>query len=304
MRGRVGRHLGVPVDRVAADEVVRVDHALGVRARRLAVEPERAEHRRRRRLARGRVVDPLRRAVVGQHEDLARPVELDVLAGGRVAQLVAAATREQAPEDRAVHARDARHAVHLAVGDHRAPGGVVEVAAARGHVVEPRQGALEQAHVQPPRADVRARADRGEADPAGLRSSLLRVALWNAWTPNVPLATDPEHGPELTRAAACLLHLHGRLVHLLALAEEPHDHLLAGHQRLDPAAHDQLVALKDVEPPVVAQAGVDPRPPCSRASAWAPVAAEPGWSEEASARGWSAPGPRPLRGGSAPATPR
>src|SRR5206468_6603245 len=38
---RVGRHRGVAVDRVSADEVVRVDHSMGVRPRGLAVEVER-----------------------------------------------------------------------------------------------------------------------------------------------------------------------------------------------------------------------------------------------------------------------
>ena len=80
----------VPVDRVAADEVRRVDHPVRVGPRLLAVEVEAAEHRRRRGLARRHVVAAVRPAVVGQHQHLARPVELHVLAvvaRVRVAQL-------------------------------------------------------------------------------------------------------------------------------------------------------------------------------------------------------------------------
>ena len=93
MAGRVVGHRRVAVDGVPADEVVGVDHALGVGAEVLAVEAEAAEHRRGGGRARGRVVDPPRPALVGQHEHLARPVELNVLASLREAQLERAAAR-------------------------------------------------------------------------------------------------------------------------------------------------------------------------------------------------------------------
>src|SRR3954447_9303153 len=50
---------GVAVDGVAADEVVRVHHTLGVGADRLQIEAVTAEDRRRRRLARRRVQRPV-----------------------------------------------------------------------------------------------------------------------------------------------------------------------------------------------------------------------------------------------------
>ena len=170
MAGGVRRDRRVAVDRVPADEVARVDHAVRVRARALAVDAERAEDRRRRRLARRHVVDPLRPAVVREHEHLARHVGLDVLAGARVLQPEGAAALEHLLEDVRARVADARHVVHLAEGQHRARGaGPVVAARLEAGVAEPLQAALEHRHPDAARADARGvveharRLARGEA---------------------------------------------------------------------------------------------------------------------------------------------
>ena len=133
MARRVGRHRHVAVDRVAADEVARVHHAVRVRARRLAVDLEAAEHGRRRRLARGDVVDPLDLAAAAdQRHHLPGQVGLDVVAVLGVADLELAAPVEDAAHDRLDGLYVRAIPRHLAPGHHRARGRVVVDPATRG----------------------------------------------------------------------------------------------------------------------------------------------------------------------------
>src|SRR5207244_11808009 len=100
--GRVVRHFGVAVDRVAGDEVVGVEHALGVEPRRLFIHPEASYDGRRRGLARAHLED---RAYVPAgfdlREHLPGEVRLDVATIAAVANAAAArALLQQLKEDR------------------------------------------------------------------------------------------------------------------------------------------------------------------------------------------------------------
>ena len=78
--GRVVGHVHVAVDGVAADEVVRVRPSPWRSCPASCCRSELAEDGGRGRRARRGVVDAIRVAALGQHEHLARPVELHVLA--------------------------------------------------------------------------------------------------------------------------------------------------------------------------------------------------------------------------------
>src|SRR5438105_2947547 len=97
---RVDGHFGVAVDGVAADEVVGVDHALFVRARRLGVDVEVADHGRRGGLAGADLIDRAHATAgfdLGEH--LAGEVGLDVAAIAAVADVEGARAALERFED-------------------------------------------------------------------------------------------------------------------------------------------------------------------------------------------------------------
>ena len=220
MAGVVGRDVEVPVDRVAADEVAGVDHPVRVRARVLPVDVELAEHRRRRRLARGGVVDPPHLAAVDQREHLLGEIGLDVVAVLGVAHLEAPAAREHAAEHARRRDEVARVARHLAPGHHRALGRRRRRCPTRDGVVQLAEPVLEQAHHRRraarrrlaatragarhgcagARAAASARGSASRAITAGLRRS---SATWK-----MPVPFGP--GRSLDRARLDLLAVAGR----------------------------------------------------------------------------------------------
>ena len=105
-------------------------------------------------------------------DDLAREVGLDVLAVVGVAHLERALAGQQRLEQARVGDVRAGHAGHLAEGQHRAGGALVEEAALADDVALGRQALLEQAHGGAARA--RARPQRGDVDPYRLGHELDR----------------------------------------------------------------------------------------------------------------------------------
>ena len=189
--GGEDRHLGVAVDGEAADEVVGVVHPLGVEARGLRVDPEAALDRRRRRLARARRVDALHARALDERDHLAREVGLDVLAVVGMAHLEGALAGQQRLEQTGVGDGRARHAGHLAEGQHRARGALVEEAALPDDVALGRQALLEQAHGGAARARARRAARRRRPAPAWPPAG-SRSAWPGAWP-----------GPRPSRASRC-----------------------------------------------------------------------------------------------------
>ena len=145
------------MDRVAADEVIRVVHALFVVARRLAVEAEGAKHRRRHRRARRCVEDLDRPRSPCKHEHLAGPIELGMAAGFRVADAVAAPALRKPPEHGLARNCDAAHAEHLPKREHGATRAAAIGSAYRRDVTERLQAALKCPHcgTARPRAGLR-----------------------------------------------------------------------------------------------------------------------------------------------------
>ena len=170
-----------------------------------------------------------------ERDDLAREVGLDVLAVLGVAHLEGALAGQQRLEQPGVGDRRARHAGHLAEGDHGTGGALVEETALADDVALRRQALLEQAH----RGAARARRglQRGDVDPHRLGHELDRRRRGQV------RGLDLDR-PGLRRAEGD--HGHARLAggrhrqvdvdhaQLVAVAIEAHGRRLA----LDPRLHD------------------------------------------------------------------
>ena len=195
------------------------------------------EDRRRRGRARRGVVGAERLALVGEHEDLARPVELHVLPGVRVAQLVRPLAAEDLGVDRLGRVAVAPHLVCLAErvdGVRREP---VVVAGHRNRVSEPVQAALEHQHLGPALALAGLPVDDGDPLALGLEGLLPAARRVLHDQPEEPLldeldrdrvvATTPDRDPDPLRD--------------LPLAKNAQHDLLARHVGTYAAAHHDLL---------------------------------------------------------------
>ena len=230
----------VPVDGVAADEVARVDHALGVGAGRLGVEAVAAQDGRRDGRARRRRVDAHQLVAVDEGDDLARDVGLDVVARLGVADLVGALARQHVADDPRARRLGPRQGVDLAVRHHRTAGGRVVDAVARRRVLHAVEALLEQPQQRAAGAEGQLRAEGLDAHRPGGRALDLGGRLVD--------------GAQHERAGAAQAHLGGegavgarlraaRLEHLAAVLELDED-LLTGDGGLQAAGHRDHVVLE------------------------------------------------------------
>ena len=246
------------MDRVAADEVVGVHHAEAVGARRLEVEAEVAEDRRRGRRARGGRVDLHDPVAVDQRERLQRDVGLDVVAGPRVADLPGALALEHGPDHALVGGLEPRAPVDLAPRHHGAAGPGVVGAGPLDGVAQGAQLALEEVQQRAARAEGQPRAHDEHAHVAGPGRRELRCGGVRDLDRQRARAAQAQAGRVGAEAVGGRRDRDGTLGEHLAALLDADDGLLAGDVRVQDAGHVDAVAAQDEHALAVAEAGRRP----------------------------------------------